>query len=444
MNEENTNADIGIEPEIVCNLLSKVYSRNFGDMTVNSYEAYQISPEENRKSRVFRVKVTGYDMPSDILIKPVTVFKIYDGENGEYEKEFRVEKAVLGVANNIKVSTDGREVRIFPYLYSANVPECDQNRIIIREYVPDLTLQRMVSDAVRRKEVPKWDDVKSSISSIALLHVASGIIERELLAQLEDYMSSEKITKACIKYCDRLYFGANGERLPEDKREKLGRAFKDIAETYIVKNDFKKVISGDIGACPHHVMKSRLLDAGETKKGPLVFDLALPLHPIFSKLQENGDAIEMNLETRAIRTLEEYYLKTKLFAEKLKVSPDYITTIDSAEFFAGLYAGALIAGTLRGSYGALAHGIPLNAGHDYWRAFLEDTDRLANLEKTVRNFLDTGYKIINGLENVVTTSSSLNEVREFFKKMEGEEGYKINAGNLTAEKIDSYVKASGG
>ena len=342
-----------IPKERMLGLLTAAFSRRFGPVEVIDFGYKELSPPNNRKSIVYKVdpmefKSSGVSKVPQI--PPCAGFKIY--KEG-YVDEHETEKRMLSLGDQLVISIGGRNIEVYPEFYSKKVPECDESRVIIREYMTNPSLLELILDKDKKGESVEWRDVNGTLRSLALLHVYTPWITDtiETFSQVDASYVSENFST----HFGRLYYVSTGKELSEKEENEIRRAFSNLSARYLFKDDLIKVISGDLSACPHHATNDRLLDAGGTAIGYLMDDLALYSYPIFSKVKKDGK--NMSLEQRGNETLKEYLEHFSCFADVLKF-PNDLEKKFSFDFLLTSWLVASLRGTIRGASSLLAFNYP--------------------------------------------------------------------------------------
>ncbi|OGJ15952.1 hypothetical protein A3K73_06280 [Candidatus Pacearchaeota archaeon RBG_13_36_9] len=349
----NNKTDLLIEPEVARDLLSKSIARTFkqGEVNVARYDAERLSYYHG-KSVVHKVRLT-FDFPesADIFpVPPVVVVKTYS-QSPQNIKEYEAERTMLELADDLTCRDGDRTVRVYPTYFGREVPECSPHLTLIREYVTQDSLMKIVLDKKGRNEDVRWTDINGTISPIALLHTNSPWIERRLPPEVTRF-SKEYLSSNLVKHIEKIVL-FSGNEFGKEMKERFVNNLDFVMGRYLFGKDLSSVINGDLSVCPHHTTNSSLLDAGGTCIGPITDDLSLYSDPIFEGvLDQNGRP--MDLETRGRAAVKEYIERRKRFAEILHY-PNNVEERLQRDFLLASFLVSGIRGNIRGASSALTY-----------------------------------------------------------------------------------------
>jgi len=290
-------------------LCSKAFSRMAGSRVDVELEPFPLPEVFITKSYIFKANVEAKDtdsgsvnIPSKVIIKEYIpgIMGTSDDEDIT-DFEFRKEKAVLDL--DIHLNGEGERIRIYPKLYSKDVLECDDDRVIIREFLNEKNLEQIAEEQLKTGGI-KWEAavgtpaISDSLYAIALLHVQSPVIsnslkERNLLkfdvpeeassvAIAED--RTERFGKYALKLAKEL-----GKELDDEDKLKLTDSFFELDKKYVSRKDLLSIVDGELDVFPHHAMLKRIPDAGGVEVGGFVRDLAIYSSPVFGTLWEKPE-----------------------------------------------------------------------------------------------------------------------------------------------------------
>jgi len=340
-----------IRPSVAKELLSKSIARTFkkGGVNVASYETERLS-HYHGKSMVHKVRL-GFEFPAEVFdVPPVVVVKTYSDEPLNVN-DYMAERGMLELSEALTCRDGDRTVRVYPRYFSGEVPECIPYRTLIREYVPQDSLMKIVLEKRGRRENVRWTDINGTISPIALLHTNSPWLEENLGNEITRF-SKEYLSENLFKHIERIA-RFSGNIISEDLRDHIINNLQFAIGKYLFGEHLNSVINGDLSVCPHHTTNSILLDAGGTCVGPITDDLSLYSDPLFEGvLDENGHP--MDLQERGKASVREYVDKRKRFAGILHY-PNNVEERLRKDFILASWFVAGMRGNIRGASSALCY-----------------------------------------------------------------------------------------
>jgi len=321
-----------------------------------------VMPSHITKTQVFGAHINGLESKSSVYVPIKVVFKKYlpgimrtSEEADTTDDEFRREKAVLSL--DLKLNGGGRTdtIRIYPELYSKEVPECDEPKIIIREYIPERNLEEIALAQQENGEI-QWgapqgtEAISDILPAMSLLHVKSKIIasalkERGLLQfgtpeEADPILISNDRKKRGLKYVSRLLWGKERE-VDEKDTEQLQELFFELDRRAVSCKNLLSIVDGELDVFPHHAMQRRLIDAGGVKVGGFVRDLAVFSAPVFRPRWKTPESMIKDVVPAYLNVRGEF--EAKLQCPEINVDERSLSLgILFASFFGNLRAAASI------------------------------------------------------------------------------------------------------
>ena len=165
-------------------LCSLAFSRRVGAPINVKLDAFEIHGHIT-KSKVFGANVSivspdsvgTVEVPSKVIIKEYIPSIGTSEDNDISDYEFRKERAILD--QEVHINREGEIIRVYPLLYSRDVPECEREKIIIREYIPEKNLEQIAEKQKKEGRGIKWEAIAGSpaiseaLYSIVLFQVQS-------------------------------------------------------------------------------------------------------------------------------------------------------------------------------------------------------------------------------------------------------------------------------
>ena len=204
-------------------------------------------------------------------------------------KEFTKERAIL----NLNIIHKDR--RIYPSLYSFNHRGCDENMIIIREYVHGTNLEQIAEKQLKEGEI-KWETVigtpaiSDAFEPMSVLHVQGrdmiwqlnqiGLLPFETIEQVEAVEIAADRANKFVRYCEILARGLGKEIVQKDVVQ-LKDDVLYLDWNLVSRKDLLTIVDGELDVFPHHVMADRLLDAGGVEIGGFIRGYAIYSAPAF-------------------------------------------------------------------------------------------------------------------------------------------------------------------
>ena len=423
-------------------LLSLTLSRNFnGDITANGFNYERLSPN-HRKSQVFRFYDFSLQVGSAIPnLPPWVIAKSYSPDFPEAKEEYETEKLMLGFDSLLKYEDkdNGAVYRVYPDFYSERVPECDDHLVIIRQYIPEKTLLRMLVNGKKKEEIT-WEEVAGALEPIALLHVSTPWLKDKLNIE-ERVMTPEKLSYNFAKHFARLHYASTGEHIKNPKE--VYDSFRGLAKRHLFNDEVNlmRITNGDLTACPHHTTNNILLDGGNACFAPLLSDVALYSDPIFGKVVKDGEP--MSLEMRCKESVKEYLRVYDFFADKQKVQNELKDKVTSDSLEKGWYVISLW-GLERGSSAISAYKLDEKGFFSIFRpkeAGIAEPGswepRTENIEKEVTEYLDHARECIRILKESSPSNerTSVDRLEREFDRIPQEFKFKIGK-----KKFKEYVR----
>lgn len=306
------------------------------------------------KSRVFGAHTQVVESASSVSIPSKLILKQYiqgveRTSNGgalreSVEEEYRKERAILDLDIHIN-GANGEKIRVYPILYSKDVPECEKEMIILREFISDKTLEKLAEEQLANGEI-KWEAagtpaISDSLYPIALLHTQSPVVaktlkERGLLKfgtpdTATNSQIAENRSKRFVRYVSILVDGM-GKELSLSDAELLKENYAELDKEFVSNRDFLCIVDGELDVFPHHAMRKRIPDAGGVEIGGFVRDLALYSAPSFNDLWGG-------LENMPKKVREAYFGLRRQFEESLRYPSKEFdpTRIDLGIFLASFF-----------------------------------------------------------------------------------------------------------
>ena len=240
-------------------------------------------------------------VPSKVIVKRYRENLARTSEEADaVALDFRRERAMLefGIGMN-----GGRNIKVYPELYSAVVPECDNEMTLLREYVAGQNLKELAQSGKLKWETPSGTPaISDALVPMILLHVetpniARGLFERGLLEfgtpeKAKDIEIAWKRAGNFSCYIQKLAAGI-GRELSEDELDKLRDSFFNLDRRYVSRRNLLSIIDGELDVFPHHALQRRLVDAGGVEVGGFIRDLAVYSDPVFKQLwKEPAEMVE--------------------------------------------------------------------------------------------------------------------------------------------------------
>ncbi len=420
----------GINREVIKDLLRQVCSSAFGGQVkrISDYTLVSLSPY-NKKSYVYDVTGLNYEGDSHIRMPGHLLLKVYRGDGPDYIKEkcsreFIVEKTMLALSG-LKVNFGSRPVKVYPECYSTSVSDCDKRLTIVREFIEEPSLQEFVLEQQKNKTLVKWEEIKTTLETICLLHSQGSWVAQfkegglgiQIPKRTPDYVASN-----IIKHLSCLYFSATGQEIDSDKKAEIGKLVSAVAKDYLFREekDLVKVINGDLGVCPHHATKNILLDAGGTCIGPITDDLALYTDTIFEGVLDSK-GMPMRLLDRINATVEDYLNYKGSIEERLGQQNGNGIRINREEFLTSLLISSSLL-SIRAASSVLTHYVPNSRGFHFTRIFSKgvgDTPswipknssfKREDAEKEVRGYLSNLFCLLDIIKSEDKRFDNLDEL----------------------------------
>ncbi len=370
--------------------------------------------------------------PSPVVVKHYVPGRPRTSGREDYIHEFKTEKAVLGADIQIRTPFSDSMVRVYPEAYSIDNEECNSHHVIIREFIPGLTLEQIANENSVSSEAPFGDpNISQFILPISILHIkaqevlnalyANGLVNKNNLKFIKPSEVSKIRTKRVIKYIDRLLQGL-GKELDSKDRDRAINAFYILDKSLVSRIELLTTVDGELDVFPHHAMLNRIPDAGGVEIGGLVRDLAVYGAPCFSGLWDS------------------------VYDGALKVGDTYINVRGKIEDYLGLNGGG-IKGILHKidmeefRLGIIfANGIGnLRSGAAIMHSGVYDKEvSIERLEKETDLYLKNGRRHLNALKegSIGSMRKSANTLLEFSDKYGlGTEDYKISPKYLRKGKL---------
>jgi hypothetical protein len=214
------------------------------------------------------------DVPSTVIIKRYIpgVERVSDSSETA-ERDFELEKAMMEMGITIN---GGRNIRIYPELYSRSVPECDEIMTLIREFIAGKTLEELGREKVGWRTTSGSPSLSALLDPLTLQHVESPSIAAKLNALgLLEFGTPEQANELLIaqKQADRFVRRLNevvlntGQELEKEDEEKAKESYFELERRVASKREFLGIVDGELDVFPHHgmvdnnSMRGRLIDA---------------------------------------------------------------------------------------------------------------------------------------------------------------------------------------
>lgn len=411
-------------------LCSIAFSRMAGTKVNVVLEPFQL-PAHVTKSEVFGAHTRILDSEASVPVPSKVIVKRYlTGRHGTSDtretasQDFRREKAVLGLDIGVG-NGSGQPERVYPRLYSGEAPECDEPMLIIREFIPGLTLEQLAEEQLKNGGL-KWEtatgpSISDPLHPIALLHVKTPEIraalkERGVLhfgyssdSRLSELLAEDR-SQRFSRYLQVLAQGQGTEMKLEDFE--LARvAFYTLDHEFVSRANLISIVDGELDVFPHHAMSRRLPDAGGVEVGGFVRDLALYSAPALQSLWGSPEKMPQRVRETYLQIRKQ--LEERLRHEQLEIQND---TIDMGILFAS-FAGSFRKAAAVVFYNGRDEGYPVqqetdkyvkNSG-DYLNAFNRalGRGRYHNHARMLLGVLER-YNLVNGYN-----LASNREIRRF-------------------------------
>jgi len=315
-----------------------------GDRTLDMYEDLYSRVSSDRAGLPVRVELTPFRIPGQreytksiifgayakymssctVALPSKIVVKHYIPVIGTSDRrdmsdiEFAREMAILGMNLSLPQAEGGG--RVFPELYSGESPPCHQEKVVIREFLPD---DNLIEQAQKQKKTRGifWESsgenpgIGESIRPIALVHSRSAAIALELerrgllppnsLQNAKPYDLSQDRTIRFGRYFLKLARGCNHDPSQHDLNT-IREAFYGLDLRFVSAKSLTSIVFGELDVFAHHLLTRRMPDAGGVEIGGIVRDLAVYSDPNLSSAWESPAAMAKHTLSKYEEAREKY------------------------------------------------------------------------------------------------------------------------------------------